>query len=151
MSPKQAAERRAKAYRANPAYDADLRDQASPNAMLGFLCKIWLAEGISSEARSALLSMMERSTTGLKRIRGRLPAGTVVADKTGTLAGSVNDVGYITLPNGKGHIAIVVFVKGAEAPLATRETVIADISRLLFDYFLISSRYGPGQICPGTT
>ncbi|HET6490357.1 MAG TPA: class A beta-lactamase [Syntrophales bacterium] len=140
MSPKQAAERRAKAYRASPAYDADLRDQASPNAMLGLLCKIWLAEGISREARSALLSVMERSTTGLKRIRGRLPAGTVVADKTGTLAGSVNDVGYVTLPDGKGHIAIAVFVKGSEAPLATRETVIADISRLLYDYFLISSR-----------
>jgi beta-lactamase class A len=139
MSPRQAAERRAKAYRANPAYDADLRDQASPNAMLGLLCNIWLADGISSSARSTLLSMMERCTTGPKRIRGRLPAGTVVADKTGTLAGSVNDVGYITLPWGKGHIAIIVFVKGSEAPSNIRETVIADISRLLYDYFLISS------------
>jgi beta-lactamase class A len=139
MSPKQSAERRAKAYRENPAYDADLRDQASPNAMLGLLCKIWLAEGISSSARSTVLSMMERCTTGPKRIRGRLPAGTIVADKTGTLAGSVNDVGYITLPGGKGHIAIVVFVKGSEAPSNIRETVIADISRLLYDYFLISS------------
>ncbi len=140
MSPKQAADRRAKAYRVNPAYDADLRDQASPDAMLGLLCKIWLAEGISSSARSTLLSMMERSTTGLKRIRGRIPAGSIVADKTGTLAGSVNDVGYITLPDGKGHIAIVVFVKGSEAPSSTRETVIADIARLVYDYFLISSQ-----------
>jgi beta-lactamase class A len=87
-----------------------------------------------------LIDMMERSTTGPKRIRGRLPAGTVVADKTGTLAGTVNDVGFITLPDGKGHIAIVVFVKGSEAPLDTRESVIADIARLVYDYFLI---WGP--------
>ena len=63
-----------------------------------------------------LITLMEQSTTGLKRIRGRLPAGTIVADKTGTLAGTVNDVGFITLPDNNGHIAIVVFVKGSEAP-----------------------------------
>jgi beta-lactamase class A len=138
MPPGQAAERRAKAYRANPAYDADPRDQATPAAMLGLLCKIWQEEGISRSARSTLIPMMERSTTGPKRIRGRLPAGTVVADKTGTLAGSVNDVGYITLPEGRGHIAMVAFIKGSEAPAGTRQTVIADIARLLYDYFLIS-------------
>ena len=138
MSPIQASERRAKAYRANAAYDADPRDQATPAAMLGLLCKIWMEKGISRSARSTLLALMERSTTGQKRIRGRLPAGTVVADKTGTLAGTVNDVGFITLPDGNGHIAIVVFVKGSEAPPGTRDTVIADIARLVYDYFLIS-------------
>jgi beta-lactamase class A len=138
MPPKQAAERRAKAYRANPAYDADPRDQATPAAMLALLCAIWREEGISRSARSTLLPLMEQSTTGPKRIRGRLPAGTVVADKTGTLAGSVNDVGYITLPEGRGHIALVVFIKGSEAPPGVRETVIADIARLLYDTFLIS-------------
>jgi beta-lactamase class A len=140
MKPKQAAERRAKAYRANPAYDADPRDQATPNAMLGLLSKIWQEDGVSPSARSMLLTLMERCTTGPKRIRGRLPAGIVVADKTGTLAGTVNDVGFITLPDGKGHIAIVVFVKGSEAPPGARETVIADIARLVYDDFLLSHR-----------
>ena len=108
--------------------------------MLGLLCKIWMEEGINRSARSTLLPLMERSTTGQKRIRGRLPAGTIVADKTGTLAGTVNDVGFITLPDGKGHIAIVVFVKGSEAPSNTREAVIADIARLVYDDFLISAQ-----------
>ncbi len=138
MPPKQASERRAKAYRVNPAYDADLRDQATPAAMLGLLCKIWLKDGVSKSARSMLLAMMERCTTGPKRIRGRLPAGTIVADKTGTLAGTVDDVGFIELPDQKGHIAVVVFVKGSKAPPGTREMVIADIARLVYDYFLIS-------------
>jgi beta-lactamase class A len=140
MPPKQASARRAKAYRANPAYDADPRDQATPSAMLGLLCKIRLEDGVSRSARSMLLPMMERSTTGLNGIRGRLPAGTIVADKTGTLAGTVNDVGFITLPDGKGHIAIVVFIKGSEAPSNTREAVIADIARLVYDDYLISAQ-----------
>jgi beta-lactamase class A len=138
MSPKQASARRAKAYRANPAFDADPRDQATPAEMLRLLCKIWVEDGVSRSARSILLHMMERSTTGLKRIRGRLPLGTIVADKTGALAGTVNDVGFITLPNGKGHIAMVVFIKGSEAPFDTREAVIADIARLVYDHCLIS-------------
>jgi beta-lactamase class A len=139
MSPKQASARRAKAYRTNSAYDADPRDQATPTAMLGLLCRIWLEDGVSGSVRSTLNPMMMSCKTGVKRIRGRLPIGTVVADKTGTLAGTVNDVGFITLPDGKGHIAIVVFVKGSEAPYATRETVIADIARLVYDDFLDSS------------
>ena len=140
MSPKQASARRAKAYRANPAYDADPRDQATPAAMLGLLGKIWREEGVSGSARSMLLPLMERRTKGMKGIRGRLPAGTIVADKTGTLAGTANDVGFITLPDGRGHLAVVVFVKGSEAPADARETVIADIARLVYDYFLISAR-----------
>ena len=140
MPPKQATARRVKAYQANPAYDADPRDQANPAAMLGLLCKIWLEDGVSRSARSMLLPMMERSTTGLKRIRSRLPVGTIVADKTGTLAGTTNDIGFITLPDGNGHIAIVVFVKGSEAPYDTREAVIADIARLVYNYFLLAAQ-----------
>jgi hypothetical protein len=33
-----------------------------------------------------------------------------------------------------------VFIKGAEAPSDTREAVIADIARLVYDDFLISAR-----------
>jgi beta-lactamase class A len=140
MSPQLAAARRAKAYRVNPAYDADPRDQATPAAMLELLCKIWLEDGVSGLARSTLIPMMERSTTGLKGIRGRLPGGTIVADKTGTLAGTVNDIGFVTLPDGKSHITIVVFIKGSEAPPGTREEVIANIARLVYDYYLISAQ-----------
>jgi len=133
------AERRARASRADPGYDADPRDQATPNGMLALLVRIRLADGVSEAVRSALVPMMERTMTGPKRIRGRLPSGTIVGDKTGTLAGTANDVGYITLPGGKGCIALVVFVKGSEAPPAAREAAIADTARLVYDYFLLST------------
>jgi hypothetical protein len=44
----------------------------------------------------------------------------------------------MTRPEGGGHLAPVVFIQGSEAPPGTRETVIADIARLLCDTFLIS-------------
>jgi beta-lactamase class A len=74
--------------------------------------------------------MMEKTTTGPARIKGLLPAGTVVAHKTGTtgsagnLNGSTNDVGVIA-----GRIALAVYVKGSTRPLAVRERAIAEIAR----------------------
>ena len=72
---------------------------------------------------------MTETTTGPKRIKGLLPADAVVAHKTGTsptnsegLSPATNDVGIITLPNGK-HIAIAIFVCNSTAdeaaPLGT--------------------------------
>lgn len=37
-------------------------------------------------------------------------------------------------------VKVVVFIKSSEARPGTRETVIADIARLVYDYFLISPR-----------
>lgn len=140
MPSRQAAARRARAYRANPAYDADPRDQATPAAMLELLEKIWREEGVSGSARAKLLALMEKRQAGMPGFRGRLPSGTPVADKTGTLAGSANDVGFITLPEERGHVALVVFIKGALASPDARETVVADVARLVFDDYLLSAR-----------
>ena len=134
MPPKQAAERRAKAYQGQSCLRCRPERSGHPRLRCWGSCARSGWRTVSADRHDpCCIPMMERCTTGPKRIRGRLPAGTVVADKTGTLAGSVNDVGYITLPEGRGHIALVVFVKGSEAPPGTRETVIADIARLVYD------------------
>ena len=79
--------------------------------------------------------------TGPYRIKGQLPPGTPVAHKTGTsdtnkegVAAAVNDVGIITLPDGK-HVAIAVFVANSREDSATNEKIIADISRAVWDDF----------------
>lgn len=54
---------------------------------------------------------MTETSTGLKRLKGLLPDGTVVAHKTGTsstvngVTAATNDVELVTLPNGQ-HLAI---------------------------------------------
>ena len=47
--------------------------------------------------------------------------------------GSTNDAGVILLPDGGGHLAISVYVKGSRGNLAARELVIARIAKAAFD------------------
>jgi len=122
----------------NPDYDDDPRDTCSPMAMADLLTKIFTGHALSPASTKVLIGMMERCHTGDDRIRARLPAGTVVADKTGTLGGSVNDVGVITLPEGKGQLVTAIFIKKSDLPFAAREKVIADLSRAIYDYGLFN-------------
>lgn len=90
-----------------------------------------------------LVRFMERATTGLHRLRADLPDGTVVADKTGsgekddvTQAAKVtNDVGIITLPANRGHLAIAVLVSNSRLPDADQEKLIADVARAAYDAY----------------
>ena len=85
-----------------------------------------------------LVKFMIESTPGPKSLKGLLPAGTIVAHKTGTsgtkngITAATNDIGIITLPNGK-HLAIAVFVADSAADEASREGVIAKIARAVWD------------------
>ncbi|RZI58577.1 MAG: hypothetical protein EOP94_03125 [Zymomonas sp.] len=78
---------------------------------------------------------MERCESGAGRMNRMLPAGTVVAHKTGTLGGTVNDVGMTTLPNGRGRLVIAIYFNVSDASEALRERAIAGITRSVFDYF----------------
>ena len=90
-----------------------------------------------------LIGFMRAGTIGLKRIRGDLPTGTVVADKTGSgekdattqVAKATNDVGIITLPSGRGHLAIAVLVSQSKLPDAAQEKLIAEIARAAYDAY----------------
>jgi beta-lactamase class A len=121
---------------ANPDFEADPRDHATPLAMLQLLLAIDSGTAMSAESREFLIGVMSRTRTGAGRIKGLLPTGTPVAHKTGTTGGVANDVGYITLPDGR-RIAIAVFTNSSETPEADRDRAIAEISRMVFDHFYI--------------
>jgi beta-lactamase class A len=133
------ARRRARAAAPDPDYSRDPRDQATPRAMLALLAKLHRAEGITPSNRDILLEIMSRTTTGLRRIRGRLPPGVAVADKTGSACGTTNDAGLITLPHGAGTLALVVYIKESPLPVPDREDIIADIARLAYDYAMLTA------------
>jgi beta-lactamase class A len=138
LGEEEVARRRARAAAPDPAYSCDPRDHATPRAMLALLTKLHRAEGIASGNRDILLEIMSRTTTGLRRFRGRLPSGVGVADKTGSACGTTNDVGLLTLPNGAGTVALVVFIKESPLPVADREDIIANIARLVYDYAIFT-------------
>jgi len=123
----------------NAQFDDDPRDTTTPKAMVVLLSKIVGAHILSAASTEVLLGSMQRCITGLKRLRAMLPPGSDVKDKTGTIGGSVNDVGIITLPEGHGRIIIAVYIKKSTKPVEQRERVIAQIGRLVYDYMLIES------------
>ena len=82
-----------------------------------------------------LLEMMGRAQTGERRLRAGVPAGTPVAEKTGTGAPgtSTNDVGLITLPGDGGHLAVAVLVSGSKLSVEEQEKLIAEVARAAYE------------------
>ena len=119
-------------------YEKDPRDQTTPNAMLQLLLAIDSGKVLSDKSREFLLSVMSRTTTGKARLHGLLPKGTPVADKTGTVGGVANDVGFITLPDGR-RFAIAVFTNSSTTSEADRERAIAEVARSLYDFYYLLS------------
>jgi beta-lactamase class A len=119
-----------------PAFDADPRDQATPNDMLRLL--VLLSEGhiLKPDTRDFLLAVMGGTVTGPERIKGLLPAGTPVAHKTGTAGGIANDVGFVTLPDGR-RFAVAIFTKGSTTPPSDRDRAVAETARVLYDFFAL--------------
>jgi len=129
-----------KAYRD---FADDPQDQGTPNAMSRLLALLWRGELLSPQSTRVLQETMLRCETGNARIRGGLPEDTPVAHKSGTIAGTVNDVGVITLPDGRGRLVISVYVKNAMGKQETHEKVIAGIARTAYDYFVLKTEPGP--------
>lgn len=114
------------------------RNYATPDAAVVLLRALYEGQGLSESSQALLLRLMTDTPTGLRRIKGLLPDGTVVAHKTGTsrtvdgVTAATNDVELVTLPNGR-HLAIAVFVSDSRANDAIREEVIAKVTRAAWD------------------
>lgn len=117
---------------------AQYRNWSTPEAAVALLRALHERRGLSESGQTLLLKLMTESKPGAKRLKGLLPAGTLVAHKTGTsgtdkgMTAATNDIGIITLPNGK-HVAIAVFVSDSPGDGATREGVIAKIAKAVYD------------------
>lgn len=123
-------------------FEADPRDTSSPDAMAALLLKIYRKEAVSGASCDLLLDIMRRCQTGEARLKGMLPAGTEVSHKTGSIGGTTNDVGIITLPAGAGHAIVAVFVRSSDKDVADRERGVAEIARTVYDYFLFHPQTG---------
>jgi len=108
----------------------DRRDSSTPVAMVDLLKRIYKSELIKPESRNYLLDLMAKCQTGKNRIKALLPFGTPVEHKTGTLDGLSDDVGFITLPDGR-RVAVAIFTRGGN----DRPRTIAESARAIYDGF----------------
>jgi beta-lactamase class A len=107
----------------------DRRDSSTPVAMVDLLKRIYKAELIKPESRDYLLDLMAQCQTGKNRMRALLP-GVPVEHKTGTLDGLTDDVGFISLPDGR-RVAVAIFARGG----TDRPRTIAETARAIYDGF----------------
>ena len=115
----------------DPASSIDLRDSATPQAMVALLAGLHQGKFLSDSSRRVILGAMERCKTGTKRIPGMLPTGAKVAHKTGTLSNTASDIGIIHTADGRA-IAVAIYVTGQGSKPA-RDAKIASIARALYD------------------
>jgi beta-lactamase class A len=117
--------------------NAQYRNTSTPAAMVRLLRLLADDSPLSSDHTALLLRLMSQGGTSDSRIKGLLPPNTEVAHKTGTsgedggITHATNDVGLITMRNGK-KLAIAVMIEDSPASEAIRERVIAQITKAVW-------------------
>jgi beta-lactamase class A/heat shock protein HslJ len=123
-------------------WNAQFSNWTTPKAATDLLIAFYTKNILSKSSFDFLLKTMTGTSTGKNKIRGQLPLETIVAHKTGSsgkntegITAADNDIGIVTLPDGK-HFAISVFVTNSKENDETNEKIISDISKLTWDYFI---------------
>ncbi|MCZ4052601.1 class A beta-lactamase [Oxalobacter sp. OxGP1] len=117
-----------------------MANTATPEAANRLLALFYGKELLHPDSHELLWEYMQETMTGPGRLRGPLPAGTVLAHRTGTGENpsdgstTVNDIGIIVLPD-KRPVFISVFVTGARGSILDAEKTIADLSQAAWDYY----------------
>jgi len=97
---------------------------------------------LSVENYNFLLTVLQGTQTGKQQLKGLLPKGTVVAHKTGNsgihktkgITAALNDMG-IVYPVGVEPYFVSIFINNSSEDTATNERIIANISKLVWDYY----------------
>jgi beta-lactamase class A len=125
-------------------WDMMFQNWTTPKAANELLKKFYenKRKQLSQQSHDFIWKIMRETSTGPERLKGQLPEGTVVAHKTGYsgahkttgVYAAVNDIGIVSLPNGK-YFYISVFVTDSKEDFDTNEKIIADIARAAWDHF----------------
>jgi beta-lactamase class A len=127
-------------------WDVQFTNWTTPFAAVQMLQKFYNGKILSKSSYDFLWKIMTETSTGANRIKGELPARTLVAHKTGSsgvnekgVTAAVNDIGIVTLPNGD-HFALCVFVSNTKDNDAANEKTIADIAKAVWDFYTNKSK-----------
>jgi beta-lactamase class A len=88
----------------------DLRDTASPRAMVTLATRLVRDTVLAPASNARLIGWLRGSTTGKARVRSVTPASFIVGDKTGTGDYNANDLAILWRRDGGSPIVIGVYV-----------------------------------------
>jgi len=120
---------------------ADLRDTTSPRAMAQLVRRLTTGDILRPTSRKRLLSWMENTKTGRKRIRAGIPPGWRVGNKTGTgraegTTNKCNDIA-IVFPPSQPPIVIAAYFDSGEYTEQTEDrhqAVLAKVAELAAEW-----------------
>ncbi|RQO31169.1 class A beta-lactamase [Taibaiella sp. KBW10] len=115
-------------------------NEVTPNEATRLLMMFDKGAILNKENTQWLYNTMVKNTTGVKRLKGKLPENVKVAHRTGTsftnaagMTGAINDIGIIELPDGK-KIYIAVFIHDTYEKFDDGEAIIAAIAKEVYEY-----------------
>ncbi len=122
-------------------WNVQYQNYSSTRSAADALKKFYDGKLLSKKSTDYLMKVMQSTSTGLNKMVEQLPKNTPVARKTGSsgknnagLTGAENEIGIVTLPNGR-HYALAVFVSNSTETDAVNCKMISDISREVWEYF----------------
>ncbi|EJL69258.1 CGA/CIA family class A beta-lactamase [Chryseobacterium populi] len=122
-------------------WNAQYENYSTTGSIVQVLKKFYDGKLLSGKSTEYLMKVMLGTKTGTNKLVEQLPKGTPVAHKTGSsgknkdgLTGAENDMGIVTLPDGK-HYAIAVFVSNSTETDAINCKIISDVSKTVWEYF----------------
>ncbi len=123
--------------------DSLIANNSSPRDMALLLKDFYNGKLCGEQEKQMLLDIMRKTETGPMRLKGQLP-GVTIAHKTGTyfekdsFIDALNDVGIVEIPNQPYYIA--VFVNRSLEGQESTEAIIAQLNKMVYDYFKQQSK-----------
>ena len=123
-------------------WNVQYANYSTPWAAAKLLEKYYKSHILSKNSQDFLWKAMVETTTGTTKIKALLPKIAIIAHKSGWsgsnidgLTGATNDIGIVTLPNGK-RFAIAIFVSNSMEKEIVNDGIIAEISKATWNYFI---------------
>jgi beta-lactamase class A len=121
--------------------DVQFQNWTTPTAMTKLLEEFFHQKILQAPTHKFLWTTMIATSVGKNRIKGLLPAGTVVAHRTGTgakdstgMVSAVNNSGIIILPNGN-HVIVSIFITKLNGEIDQGSEVIAKLAKAIYDAY----------------
>ena len=125
-------------------FDKQYLNYATPSSAVLLLNAFLNKELFRKEYKDYLEEILVRTSTGKDKIKALLPEDVMVGHKTGSsgrdkmgLKAGDNDLAFVRLPDGRQY-CIAVFVRDSEENDKANAAIIADISKAVYDYFVLN-------------
>lgn len=118
----------------------------TPLETTALLEKFFKGQILKESTTKYLYQIMVETSRGLTWMKAGLPKNTELAHRTGmsgtndaNVRVAMNDIGIVKLPNGK-HFILSVYLKNITEKQEDTEKLIADITKVTWDYFIKKDR-----------